>query len=129
MLESLGQYSSLYILVVAIGTLTLFGLPLLITPIRWAQVLGWRIPDHTDLAVYFGRCLGGVICAMAAFAIMAAYDRPLLKFYFNFIIINFIIMIFVHIVGALYRIQPRSETVEIGFWLILLISALLFYPV
>ena len=27
----------------------------------WARAMQWNIPDDTDLAVYFGRCLGAFI--------------------------------------------------------------------
>jgi len=121
-------YSTQYLLVVAIGTLLLFGIPLLLWPVRWAKVLGWQIPNHTDLAVYFGRCLGGVICVMGIFAFTASSTALTQKFYFNLIMANFIIMIFVHIYGAIKKIQPITETYEIIYWTLMLMLNLLFYP-
>jgi hypothetical protein len=37
-------------------------------------------------------------------------------------------MVGVHIYGALKRIQPITETYEIGFWLSLAILTLMFWP-
>ena len=39
-----------------------------------------------------------------------------------------VMMIVVHIYGALRRIQPLSETLEIGFYVGLLVLTLLFWP-
>ena len=129
MLGAWNTYATEYLLVVAVGTLLLFGLPLLIMPIRWAKVLGWQIPDHTDLAVYFGRCLGGVICVMGILAFTASSSPATQKFFFNLIMGNFIVMIVVHVYGAIKKIQPVSETYEIIYWVFMLILNLLFYPV
>lgn len=129
MLGVWNAYATAYLLVVAVGTLLLFGIPLLIMPIRWAKVLGWQIPDHTDLAVYFGRCLGGVICIMGLLAFTASTSLATQKFFFNLIMGNFIVMIVVHVYGAIRKIQPVSETYEIIYWVLMLIPNLLFYPV
>jgi len=37
-------------------------------------------------------------------------------------------MVAVHVYGGAKGIQPRSETYEIGYWLGLLLLALMFYP-
>ena len=113
--------------VVSIGTLALFGLPLTLFPLRWARVLGWRIPEHTHLAVYFGRCLGGVICAIAWFAIMATSNPLLLEFFYQMMLLLFVAMVLVHVYGAVKRIQPVSETIEIIYWAVLIVVTLLFY--
>lgn len=122
-------YSTVYLYVVAVGTLILFGIPLLLWPIQWARVLGWQIPDHTHLALYFGRCLGGVICAMGVFAFLATSSMVTQKFFFNLIMTNFIAMITVHVYGAVKRIQPISETYEIIYWVLMFVLTVLFYPI
>ena len=38
------------------------------------------------------------------------------------------LMFVVHVYGAVKRIQPITETLEIGFWMILLVLNTLFYP-
>lgn len=121
-------YASTFLYVVAIGTVTLFGLPLLFWPLRWAKVLRWHIPDQTDLTVYFGRCLGAVICVLGVFAFLSNTSLVLQLFYFKLIMTLFIFMILVHIYGAIRRIQPISETYEILYWILMFVLSVLFYP-
>jgi hypothetical protein len=75
-----GQHAGLFLEVLAVGTLGLFGLPMLFWPLRWAAVLGWRIPEHTHLAIYFGRCLGAVICVLGGFAFRVAAEPAFTTF-------------------------------------------------
>src|SRR3972149_8170611 len=55
--------------------LVAFGMPLFLSPLRWARALRWRVPADTDLAVYLGRPLGAVAVALSAGALRAA-RRP-----------------------------------------------------
>lgn len=121
-------YSIEYLYVVIFGTIVFFGLPMLISPIKWAKVLGWEIPIKTDLAVYFGRCLGGVICVMACFGIKAIENKITTQYYFDLILCNFMMMVFIHIYGWIKQIQPISETLEILYWSGMIVLTLLFYP-
>jgi hypothetical protein len=57
--------SSIFMLIGASGLVILLGLPLLVSPIAWERMLGWTIPEQTDLANYFGRSLGGVALSIA----------------------------------------------------------------
>jgi len=123
-----GEYANEYLYVVAIGSLLLFGLPMVIWPLRWARIFQWFIPEQTHLTIYFGRCLGGIICVMAAFAIVATRNTATLQFFYGFILVNFMVMILVHLYGAIKKIQPRAETLEIVYWLGLSIATLLFFP-
>ena len=124
-----GDYSAAFLRVLAAGVLLFFGLPMLIHPLGWAKALRWKLPEHTHLAIYFGRCLAGLICVMALFALRAAADPSVRLFYFDFIMSCFVAMTAVHIYGAIRKIQPTSETLEIGFWALLLALAFCFYPV
>jgi hypothetical protein len=82
------------------ATTAVFALPIFLVPLKWARWFGWTIPQQTDLAVhFFGRCLGAFI------------------------------LIVVHVWGALLRIQPISETLEIGMYSGLALLTILFYPV
>ena len=101
---------------------------MMITPMGWAKVLRWRIPEHTDLAVYFGRCLGAVVTVMAVFAFVAARTPAVQPFFFAFVLSAVAVNILVHVYGALRKIQPLTETVEIAFWVGLLFAGLLFFP-
>jgi hypothetical protein len=122
------NYSGEYLYVIAVGTLLLFGLPLLLVPLKWARLLGWKLPEQTDLPVYFGRCLGAVICVLSYFAFKSAADPLVRPFFFQLILANFTLMVLVHIYGAVKKIQPISETIEIAYWLALFLVTLLFYP-
>ena len=37
-------------------------------------------------------------------------------------------MFVIHIVGALQRVQPITETIEIGFWALLILLTAAFWP-
>ncbi|MCG4788619.1 hypothetical protein L0N33_25160, partial [Roseburia faecis] len=61
MLGYYAQYSSVYITTLMIVTTLFFALPIFIAPLTWARLMQWTIPEHTHLAIYFGRCLGAFI--------------------------------------------------------------------
>ena len=42
--------------------MVIFGMPMLVAPMKWGRMIGFRLPEHTDLAVYFGRSLGCGLC-------------------------------------------------------------------
>ena len=121
-------YADVFLLIVGVGSFVLRGVPLLVRPLAWAGLLRWARPADTDLTVYFGRCLGAVICVLAVFAVVAAGDRSVQPFFFQIAIANFALMVGVQAWGAVRGIQPRTETVEIAVWLALLALALLCYP-
>ena len=110
-----------------VGGLT-FSLPIFLAPLAWARVFRWNLPDDTDLAVYFGRCLGAVILALNVFVLRAGINGEGEVVLYRVILAIFVGMTLVHIAGAIQRIQPITETIEIGFWALLVVLALLFYP-
>ena len=105
-----------------------FGLPILLTPLAWARAFRWNVPDDTDLAVYFGRCLGVLALVLNVFMVRAGLTGEGMVFVFQFAITVFVGMTLVHIWGAIRRIQPITETIEIAFWAGLVLLGLLFYP-
>jgi len=123
-----GAHAATFLRVLATGTVLLFSLPMFFWPLRWAAALGWRIPDHTHLAIYFGRCLAGVALVLSAAAFRAASSPELQPFYFDLLLGAVGVMVVVHAWGAVRRIQPLSETIEIAFWLALFVLTLLFHP-
>lgn len=122
------QYSSAYLYVLGIGILIGFGLPMLIAPMTFGRILKWQIPDHEHLAIYFGRCLGGIACVIAVFGIRVARSPELQPFFFELAVSALSILTLIHIYGAIRKIQPITETLEIGFWFGLIVLTLCFFP-
>lgn len=117
-----------FLLVFGIVGAIAFGVPIFLMPITWARVFRWNLPDVTDLAVYFGRCLGVLALVLNTFVLRAALTGEGIALIFQILTLVFIGMTLVHVWGAVRRIQPVTETIEIGFWAGLLVLALLFCP-
>lgn len=115
------------LLLVAVTSLV-FALPIFLVPLRWARLFRWSIPQETDLAVYFGRCLGAFILVIEALMLRAGLSGEGLLFSCQALLAVAFLMIIVHIWGAVQRIQPITETLEIGMYSGLLVLTLLFYP-
>ncbi len=96
--------------------LVAYGLPLLLAPLQWARVLRWKLPQERDLAVYLGRCLGSVIVAIVLVVWRAAPRPASHPLVFELIIASGALMVGVHAWGAIRRVQPSTETVEIGLY-------------
>jgi hypothetical protein len=117
-----------YLLILTLLTTLVFALPIFCIPLVWARLMGGTLPAHTDLAVYFGRCLGAFILILEAMMLRAALTGEAIHAVFEILLAVAVMMIVVHIYGALRRIQPLSETLEIGFYVGLLVLTLLFWP-
>jgi hypothetical protein len=129
MLGLWGEYARTYLLFLMAATTAVFALPIFLVPLKWARWLGWTIPQQTDLAVYFGRCLGAFILIVELLMLRAAVSGTGLIFTFQVLLAVSAFMIAVHAWGALLRIQPISETLEIGMYSGLALLTILFYPV
>jgi len=128
MLGYFSDHSYLFLLVL-MGTTTLFfALPIFLSPLTWARLMRWNAPKETDLTVYFGRCLGAFILVIELLMLKALLNPDMRIFVFDTLYAVFFLMFFVHIYGAIRRIQPITETLEIGLWLLLLVLNTLFYP-
>lgn len=128
MLGALSEYSQQYLIIFSCTTAVLFSLPLFFVPISWAKLIRWTIPEHTHLAIYFGRCLGALALVINFLVYKAASDGIAISLIFNGLTFLLTLMVLVHIYGAVKKIQPITETLEIGFWLLLLILNLCFQP-
>jgi len=128
MLGHYAHYSREYITTLMILTTLFFALPIFIAPLRWARLMGWTIPDHQHLAIYFGRCLGAFILVVEASMLRSATTGTSFSYAFDVLFLVFALMFVVHVYGAIRKIQPLSETLEIGFWMILFVLNVLFYP-
>jgi hypothetical protein len=128
MIGLLDTYAQVYALIIAGLTAVVFGLPLFLAPLGWARAFRWRIPEHTDLAIYCGRCLGGFVLILDLFLLRAGLTGTGLVFAFQFLLVAGLFMLVAHIWGALLRIQPWTENLEILMYIALILGTLLFYP-
>ena len=108
--------------------LAAFGIPLLVAPMSWARLMRWEIPPPGQLVIFLGRSLGLLICVVGAYAFKAAGTPQAQPFFFQLILWLFVGMIGLHVYGAIKRVQPITETIEIGLWVVLLLVTLAFYP-
>src|ERR1051326_3783326 len=121
-------HAQAYLLVtMAITTIT-FALPIFLMPLRWARMLGWTVPGHTELAIYFGRCLGAFVLIVEALMLRAGLTGEGLLLTYQVIVAVAAMMVIVHIWGAVQRIQPILETLEIGMYGGLGLLSLAFWP-
>lgn len=123
------EHAQTFLVVFSILAALVFALPIFLVPLTWARVFRWNLPGDTDLAIYFGRCLGVLAVVLTGFALRAGFTGAGIEQLFQILILVFVGMTVVHIVGAIQRIQPMTETIEIGFWAVLVLLGLAFYPV
>ena len=129
MLGLWGEAAPTYLVVTGAVSAVAFAIPLFLMPLTWARWFRWRLPEDTDLALYFGRCLGAVALVVAGLSLRAGLTGENLEIMFQILIASATLMVIVHIVGAIQRVQPMTETIEIGFWLAMAVLGVLFYPV
>lgn len=122
------DHVSTYLFVLTAFTFCAFSLLLFFKPLVWAKMLLWRVPEDTDLAIYFGRCLGAFALVTNAMFLQAAVTGMGALVMLQFFSLFCVLMIVVHIWGAVVRIQPITETLETGFWVLILVLNLLFMP-
>jgi len=121
-------HAQTFMLAFAVLAIVVFVVPMIFAPMFWARMLLWNIPDDTDLAVYSLRSLGSLGLAVLLVTLRAAITGEGIAFVYDMFIPFFALMVLVHIYGAVKKIQPITETLEIGFWLLLLILALACMP-
>jgi hypothetical protein len=129
MLGLWSTHAPTFLLALAAVTTLAFALPIFFVPLTWARWFLWKVPEETDLAVYFGRCLGAFVLLIEAMLFQAALTGNGLVISFQLLIGIASMMVVVHVWGAIKRIQPITETIEIGMWAAMLLSAVAFYPV
>src|SRR5688500_3682301 len=88
-------------------------LPLLFVPLGWARTVGWKLPDESNLTIYFARSLGAVAAGLCAGLARAATDVAAHAVVIELSIVAGGLLTLIHIVGALQRRQPPAETAEI----------------
>lgn len=128
MLGIWSAHTPVFLVLLAIGTLATLGLPMWVSPLGWARVLGWWIPEDTRLATYFGRCLASVICMLCWGALRAATHPAEAPLLFDLLTGSSALMIGIHLHGAVRRVQPRAETHETLASAALLFATVVFRP-
>ena len=121
-------YANVFLYVCAAAILIFFGIPLIIAPLRWAQVFRWDVRQGGDLTVMLGRSLGVLLSLVAVFAIRAAAVSQVKPFFFDMLLWLIAGMGILHAYGAIRRQQPKTETLEIILWVVLFILTICFYP-
>jgi hypothetical protein len=120
--------SSIFLLTASGVGLVVFALPLLLSPLRWAKALRWRVPADSDLALYLGRSLGALAVTLTLGGIRAAFDPWRNRILFPMAAVAASLLTLVHIVGAVQRRQPWTETAEIVFWGAMTVGAAACHP-
>jgi len=123
------EYSQHYLIVFSLSTAALFSIPIFLSPIHWARIMRWTIPENTDLVLYFGRCLGSLALVINLVVLLAVIRGDGIPTIFHGLNLLMALMVCVHIYGAAKHIQPITETLEIGFWSALLILNICFQPI
>jgi len=129
MLGLWGAHAPTYLLVLVTATPLSFALPICLMPLAWARRFTWRVPEDTHLALYFGRCLGAFALVFEALLLRAALTGDGLLWGCQMLLMVSASMVVVHLWGAVQRVQPWIETLEIGLYGGLFGLTLLFYPV
>ncbi len=106
-----------------------FALPMLIAPMTWGRIIGFPLPEQTDLAVYFGRSLGVALSGLALATFEASTFAPAQGIIMDGLTLTAFLYVLTHIHGAVMRIQPLIETLEIAFFSTLVLLMLAVYPV
>ncbi len=121
-------YSSDFLRWFPILIMVLFALPMIFAPLSWARVVGWNLPQDTDLAIYFGRSLGVAAAGICLICFVASGAEAAQAAVFDGLILISALYVVTHLHGAVTKTQPLLETLEIGFWLLLLLTQLAVYP-
>lgn len=129
MIGSLQDYAGTYLILAGLSMLILFGLPLLLAPMAWARLFRWQIPPPpSQLVTFLGRSVGLFISVIALYFLRVSAIPRAQPFFFELMLWLFVGMIGLHVYGAIKRVQPVTETLEIGLWVILAMVTLAFYP-
>ena len=122
------EHSGTFLRTLAVLTAVVFSIPILVAPLAWARAFAWKVEPDSDLALYFGRCLGGFALVFSGCAWYVVGHPVLEPFFFSILILVFTLMAIIHAVGAVQKVQPWTETAEIAFWCLLVALGVLFHP-
>lgn len=121
--------ASWFVLLSAVCFTLVYAIPLAFFPLQWAKVFQWKLPGETDLAVYFGKCLGMLALGVLWISLPAIPHPEQNLFFFDLIGVFGAFMTALHIYGAIRKVQPWTETMEIAFWAANTVLAVYLKPV
>jgi small-conductance mechanosensitive channel len=110
---------SWYLLIVGFAFLVGSALPLLIVPLKWGKAFGWSLPENDQFTVYLGRCLGAVATALSIAVFRAAPNPVEHKETLYILMGSAILLMLVHVYGAIRRVQPWQENLELVMYFFL----------
>jgi hypothetical protein len=113
MISAAHPVASWFLLLASVLFLVVFVGPIVLAPLRWARMMGWSLPEDTNLTAYFGRCLGAAALAIVYVMFRAAPAPEDHALVFELVIVTGASMTAVHTWGALRRAQPWTEDAEI----------------
>jgi hypothetical protein len=122
------ELAATYLLIVTAITFLFFTIPLIVSPLAWARVLGWRIPEPTHLALYLGRSLGVLSLSINVISVRAALSGEGAETVFGLMLLVSALMVPLHLWGWIRKLQPLSESLETFFWAALAFLTLAFWP-
>ena len=128
MIGTWSGHAQAFLLVATVLSALGLSLPIFLMPLAWARRFGCTIPDHTDLAAYFRRSLRAIAVTTTLPTPRAALTGDALAPAFDVTLVVSLLMVAVHVYGAVRRVQPVSETIEIGFWAAIALLALACWP-
>jgi hypothetical protein len=122
------EYSSTFLTWFALLIMLVFAIPYIFAPLTWGKVVGFTLPDDTDLAVYFGRSLGVTVSGISLICYLASNTPAAQPIVFSGLVFTSATLTIIHIYGAIKKIQPLVETLEIGAWFGILLLQLAVFP-
>jgi hypothetical protein len=125
----LAMAARIFLVILVVVFAFVYALPILFVPKAWARAFRWDV-THADepLSLYFARCLGAVAIAILALIARAAIDPSAHREVFDLIIGVAALLTGVHVVGAIQKKQPWTETAEIALYASTAIAAVILRP-
>jgi hypothetical protein len=122
------EYSSTFLIWFALLIVLVFAIPYIFAPLSWGKVVGFTLPEDADLAIYFGRSLGVAVSGISLICYLASNTPAAQPVVFSGLIFISATLTATHIHGAIKKIQPLVETLEIGAWFGIMILQLAVFP-
>ena len=122
------EYSSIFLTWFSLFIVLAFAIPYIFAPLTWGKVVGFTLPQDTDLAVYFGRSLGVTVSGISLVCYLASSTPSAQPIVFSGLVFITATLCMTHIYGAIKKIQPLVETLEIGAWFGILLLQLAVFP-